>query len=508
MKRKLLLLGMLVCVSNFLNSQTIDVIGVGTLGATGLGNRTLVLTDIANITKVDVGATYKSGFGVVPNGTDVQFFDNDEGPFGTYRTQPDLIVKHFSNSLGESVGYFEATFNTFDNGGVNVSIVPINDVSSFYAFVHRNASDAAYKSYISAEVSFFYRNGSSDPYVYSIPINTASAQRNITIKIPISELDDGLVRKAVIDITAGDVTEHVEVNLFNLGNSFFLGEYVLENVPGNISEVTVSIYSPNDLIGEDSGDSFFVNGIVADVDIVEDQDPGCTLTQGYWKTHTKYDGDKKYDDTWAKIQPDGEDTPFFSSNKSYYEVLKRAPRGNPYYILAHQYIAAELNFLNGADPTDAQEAFDKAKVIFGKFTPRQVMNKIHRGRHGRRFKRKLIRLAKKLDDYNNGYTGPGHCDEDDEEEKECLTSDDVIVTPNPITSYGVIKFNATNSAKTKVYLFNSYGQPVCPLFYQWVDADQEVKIDINASYYGNGTYYIKIWNGDCIVVKRILIHCY
>ncbi len=50
---------------------------------------------------------------------------------------------------------------------------------------------------------------------------------------------------------------------------------------------------------------------------------GCTLTQGYWKTHSRY-GPAPYDSTWAQI---GEDTPFYLSGQSYYRVLWTSPSG-------------------------------------------------------------------------------------------------------------------------------------------------------------------------------------
>ena len=47
---------------------------------------------------------------------------------------------------------------------------------------------------------------------------------------------------------------------------------------------------------------------------------GCTLTPGYWKTHSDY-GPAPYDETWAEIggeiPPCEENTPFFNSGKSY-----------------------------------------------------------------------------------------------------------------------------------------------------------------------------------------------
>jgi hypothetical protein len=128
--------------------------------------------------------------------------------------------------------------------------------------------------------------------------------------------------------------------------------------------------------------------------------PGCTLTPGYWKTHSTY-GPAPYDATWALI---GEDTIFFNSGQSYYEVLWTEPKGgNAYYILAHAYIAAELNFLNGADPTMAQAAFDAATALFSDpaYTDSIPKNDPNRA--------VAIGLAETLDAYNNGLLGPPHC---------------------------------------------------------------------------------------------------
>jgi hypothetical protein len=135
---------------------------------------------------------------------------------------------------------------------------------------------------------------------------------------------------------------------------------------------------------------------------------GCTLTPGYWKTHSRY-GPAPYDDTWAQI---GEDTPFFLSGQSYYEVLWTPPQGgNAYYILAHAYIAAELNQLNGASiPADVQYAYDAATDLFEKYTPEEVAD--FKGKDGKETRAEFIEQATILDNYNNGIIGPGHCSEE------------------------------------------------------------------------------------------------
>jgi len=142
--------------------------------------------------------------------------------------------------------------------------------------------------------------------------------------------------------------------------------------------------------------------LIWDFDLEEDGG-GCSLTPGYWKTHSEK-GPAPYDATWALLLPDGEDTPFFSSGKFYYEALWTAPKGNAYWILAHAYIAAKLNMLNGADFTAAQTAYDAAKLLFLAKTPAKV--KKLKGAA----KQEWTKLATILDNYNNGYIGPGHCD--------------------------------------------------------------------------------------------------
>jgi hypothetical protein len=130
---------------------------------------------------------------------------------------------------------------------------------------------------------------------------------------------------------------------------------------------------------------------------------GCTLTPGYWKTHSEK-GPAPYDDTWEQLI-NGADTPFYLSGQTYYIVLWTPPKGNVYYILAHAYIAAQLNFFNDADPSAVQSAYDAATVLFNTYTPGEVSG--FKGNDRKAF----TDLATILDDYNNGLIGPGHCSE-------------------------------------------------------------------------------------------------
>jgi hypothetical protein len=131
---------------------------------------------------------------------------------------------------------------------------------------------------------------------------------------------------------------------------------------------------------------------------------GCTLTQGYWKTHSDR-GPAPYDNAWKNLGPLEEDTPFFKSGKTWYQVFWTAPAGNAYYILAHQYMAAKLNILNGASSTTAVDAaIAGAEALFNA----QGVNDTTLSNAERKA---ALAYASTLDQYNNGLIGPGHCSE-------------------------------------------------------------------------------------------------
>lgn len=166
---------------------------------------------------------------------------------------------------------------------------------------------------------------------------------------------------------------------------------------GENTHVNVASFVTNDT-GATGSDSWTVNANVA-------CNEGCTLTQGYWKTHSLR-GPAPYDDAWLAIGPLGADTPFFLSGKTYYQVLWTPPAGNAYYNLAHQYIAAKLNVLNGASaPAEVTAAIAAADTFFNTYTPAQAAGLKGAARNA------VLSNASLLDRFNNGLIGPGHCTE-------------------------------------------------------------------------------------------------
>jgi hypothetical protein len=149
----------------------------------------------------------------------------------------------------------------------------------------------------------------------------------------------------------------------------------------------------------------------ATVHVIVPCDQGCTLTPGYWKTHSTH-GPAPNDEAWFLLGDkdgdgvsEGADETFFLSGKTYYQVLWTPPSGgNAYYILAHAYIAAKLNILNGAtSTTQVNAAITWAETFFASNTPSTKLSKSVRDQ--------AIANAGTLDKYNNGITGPGHCSE-------------------------------------------------------------------------------------------------
>jgi hypothetical protein len=131
---------------------------------------------------------------------------------------------------------------------------------------------------------------------------------------------------------------------------------------------------------------------------------GCTLTQGYWKTHSR-EGPAPYDEGWQAIGSGEEDTLFFNTGKTWYQVFWTPPAGNAFYNLAHQYMAAKLNVLNGTGSTTAVDsALSQAEALFGSLGSGSTSLTAAQ-------RRAAINLAATLDAYNTGVTGPGHCTE-------------------------------------------------------------------------------------------------
>lgn len=177
-------------------------------------------------------------------------------------------------------------------------------------------------------------------------------------------------------------------------------------IPAGATSLTIQVVSPDTGYQDGYGDrpaSLFWNAAALSITNPPPPDDGCTRTQGYWQTHSTY-GPAPYDSTWDAKQ--GGDAPFFGSSLTYIQTIQSSSKGgNAYFILAQQYIAAELNMISGAEVSaEVQTAMSSAASLLNEWSGTDNIPKKDADRAA------AIALAGVLDAYNNGLTGPGHCD--------------------------------------------------------------------------------------------------
>lgn len=139
---------------------------------------------------------------------------------------------------------------------------------------------------------------------------------------------------------------------------------------------------------------------------------GCTLTQGYWKTHSQL-GPAPYDsDGWGALgdfdgdatnEEEGED--WEHAGIDWYTAFWTPPKGgNLWYKLAHQFQAAYLNVQNGADDSALGDVLADAEDWLWANSPEDKI----KGKDAKEANKWHGMLAS----FNEGDIGPGHCDED------------------------------------------------------------------------------------------------
>jgi hypothetical protein len=248
---------------------------------------------------------------------------------------------------------------------------------------------------------------------FAAPLNTTAAQtfnfaaaasdRTVGLTLLASSVSDGGYRPSVVTVESGGITEDFLDVFANTNGAEWDTVTLPVTIPAGATSLTVQALSDDHGTGAlPASFAWTAAALVVPGDAPPPPPPpeGCTRTLGYWKTHSAK-GPAPFDPTWNLIAPSAENSPFFSSGKSYYDTLWTAPRGNAYWILAQQYIAAELNVLAGASiPADVAAVWAQAKTWFETYTPATVTSAA---------RAQAISWAGTLDDYNNGLSGPGHC---------------------------------------------------------------------------------------------------
>lgn len=259
--KSLLSIALSLMIGALSQGQIVDLAGKGVYNSP---LSTLTFTDPGSIDHVVVEAIYKKH--KIDTQDPVRFFDGDE----TYTAYPVPVEFQLTDKPDNYISYpyyFTATFNTIDPGGITLDqLTNLGKIHSFIAYIYRSASYYDRVSYTDMNHVFMYQNGEDGAYDYVIPINTSDAARDITVKIPLSEMADD-DRMCVINVSAGDQKIQQIIRRPNLGNSLNIIPLILTDVAADVKEVSVSIYSPpyNGTYAL-RGDSFISGGIVVDVD--------------------------------------------------------------------------------------------------------------------------------------------------------------------------------------------------------------------------------------------------
>lgn len=127
----------------------------------------------------------------------------------------------------------------------------------------------------------------------------------------------------------------------------------------------------------------------------------CTFTQGFWKTH----GDGScHNGNNANVWPVASltlGTVNYTASQLC-AILNQSTGGNGLVSLAHQLIAAKLNIANGADGSSIAATIAAADAQIGALVIPPVGG-------GFLSPGSTSSKTQALDDFNNGVTGPGHC---------------------------------------------------------------------------------------------------
>ena len=121
------------------------------------------------------------------------------------------------------------------------------------------------------------------------------------------------------------------------------------------------------------------------------QSTNCTYTQGFWKNHKN---------VWPTASVDLGGVTY--NKEQLCDIFDTSVKGNGLVSLAHQLIAAKLNFANGASSPAAESAMNDADALIGALLVPPIGG-------GYLHPSLVSTLAQTLDDFNNGIIGPGHC---------------------------------------------------------------------------------------------------
>lgn len=219
---------------NDCGNSWVELVGTGANGST---TATLNFSDVSTIDSIRLDLIYKNG----------------KPSFATFTTASQTlsgVAIDAINIAGGDDGVYRATINAASS--VTVTHDDASGVRSLLGYIYRSGTTTAITSVPDTQVVYLFQNS----YSFTQEIQAGSGPRDIKIQMPISELNDDS-RSALLEVTAGPVSGSLETFSADLGNSLKIFTLILEDVPGNVTELDVTITSKT----SGAGDSFVTGGI-------------------------------------------------------------------------------------------------------------------------------------------------------------------------------------------------------------------------------------------------------
>ncbi len=244
-------------------------------GIYGLSEAAIAVSDPENVDYIIAEAIYKSN--VEPS--DVIFSTNGKDVVVSPETVP---ISGFQNE-----GIITSLFRyKLEDPGTEVGLDILGNGAEFYSFalyVHR--LDGTSYSLLTGDLAHVYWN-EDVPHVSEITIPVSDLPRDINLRFGITELNaDSRVAIVTFEANGQFVTEVLQSwEESGEGNSFVIKEMLLEDVPGEVDQITMTMISEFKTKEELKGDSYIAGQVVVDLPckVPHVTDIICTYTQDFY----------------------------------------------------------------------------------------------------------------------------------------------------------------------------------------------------------------------------------
>jgi hypothetical protein len=199
---------------------------------------------------------------------------------------------------------------------------------------------------------------------------------------------------------------------------------------------------------------------------------------------------------------------FLNTNVSWYTLFHTPPAGgNGYIQLAHQWMAAKLNELAGADVTVLGTTLADAQALMTNNPGcRTNWRACPAG-----VKAQFGPLASTLASYNEGTLpgGPDHCDGEVTGGANALVGDGstfalATPAPNPTSGSTTIRFDVPESSQVVLIAYDVMGREVARLADDFFEAGTH-EVVLNGGNLPAGTYFVRMTSGDFHDMTRVVI---